>query len=191
MDVTVVQGDITALLAQVGEIAASASKVVAGLDSSIALVNGVIGSPEFRQNITSTMNNLEQASGDARQLVTANRAAINRAIGNLDRLSGDLRDLVNTTRPAVERTLASAQDISADAKAALRSVDTTLRQANVLIGHLDTLAADIKGGDGAVHKILYDKAFADELQRTLESVRSLVQSVEKGGIKTKISIFGN
>ena len=182
---------ITALLAQVGEIAASASKVVAGLDSSIALVNGVIGSPEFRQNITSTMNNLEQASGDARQLVTANRAAINRAIGNLDRLSGDLRDLVNTTRPAVERTLASAQDISADAKAALRSVDTTLRQANVLIGHLDTLAADIKGGDGAVHKILYDKAFADELQRTLESVRSLVQSVEKGGIKTKISIFGN
>jgi methyl-accepting chemotaxis protein len=123
--------------------------------------------------------------------VTANRAAINRAVGNLDRLSGDLRDLVNKTRPAIERTLASAEGISADAKTALRSVDTTLRQANIMIGHLDTIAADIKGGDGAVHKILYDKEFAEELQRTLTAVKSLVQSIEKGGIKTKINIgFG-
>jgi phospholipid/cholesterol/gamma-HCH transport system substrate-binding protein len=187
----VVQGDITSLLAQVGDIAASASQVVAGLDSTVTMVNGVLGSREFRENITSTMSNLEQASGDARNLVTANRAAINRAVSNLDRLSSDLRDLVNRTRPAVERTLASAEDISADAKSALRSVDTTLRQANTLIAHLDTLAADIKGGQGAVSKIIYDKEFADELQRTLTAVKDLVQSIDKGGLKTRINIgFG-
>ncbi len=81
--------------------------------------------------------------------------------------------------------------VSADAGIAIRSVDSTLRQANVLIGRLDGIAADIKGGNGAVSKLIYDKNFADELERTVKSAQSLIESIERSGIKAKLNIgFG-
>jgi len=186
-----VQGDITALLAEVGEIAVKANKVIGGLDSAITTVNGMIGSTQFQSRIENTMINLESTSSEARQLVVGNRAAINGAVANLSRLSSDLRDMVNRMGPAVERTLANAESVSADAGVAIRGVDSTLRQANVLIGRLDAIAADIKGGNGAVSKLIYDKNFADELERTVKSAQSLIESIERSGIKAKLNIgFG-
>ncbi|MEO6046360.1 MAG: MlaD family protein [Candidatus Kapaibacterium sp.] len=186
-----VQGDITALLADVGDMGADAKKIIRKLDSSITMVNDLIGSAEFKQDIRSTLSNLEKSSAVAHDLVVGNRAAIDRAISNFDNTANDLRQLVSNVRPTVDRTLANAEGASADAKSAIRHVDSTLRMADTLVAHLNGLTADIKNGNGAISKLIYDKEFADEIDRTLRSVRGLIEDVQRSGIKTDINIgFG-
>jgi phospholipid/cholesterol/gamma-HCH transport system substrate-binding protein len=181
-----VQGDITALLADVGEITASTKIVVRRVDSALVYVNDLIGSRTFRNRIDNTLGNLESTSAAARDLVAGNRGKIDRMIATFDDLSGDLRDLVNHSRPAVDRALASVDTISADARVALHRLDLVLQHSDTLISRVDDIARQMRQGDGTVAKLLNDKGFADELENTLKSVRTLVENLDAG--KTRIPL---
>lgn len=187
-----VQGDLPTMLADAGEITTRARVIMTRLDSVILVVNSMVGSPEFRRNLENTFTNLEESSAAARQIAVGNRETIERTISNLDAAVADLRGLVERTRPAVDRTLAAAEGTMTDARTAIGHVDSTLYRVDTLIMRLDALAVDIRQGEGAVSKLLYDEKFAAELDATLKAVRSLVRSVEAGNLKAKINIgFGD
>jgi phospholipid/cholesterol/gamma-HCH transport system substrate-binding protein len=181
-----VQGDITAMLADVGEITASTKIVVRRVDSTLVMVNDLIGSRSFRNRIDNTLSNLESTSAAARELVVGNRPKIDRMIATFSSLSDDLRDLVNRSRPAIERALTSVDTISADARAALRRLDMVLEHSDTLIAHVDDITRRMKEGDGTVARLLNSKEFADELERTLRSVRDLMEHIDQG--KTRIPL---
>lgn len=181
-----VQGDITAMLADVGEITSNTKVVVRRVDSTLMTVNELLDSREFRVGIRNSLSNLEATSAEARDLVASNRGKIDRIISNFDRLSNDLRDLLNETRPAVNRALASVDTISLDARSAIRRLDSMLLHADTLVSHVDEITRKINEGEGAVTKLLTDKEFADELDRTLRAVRTLVENIEQG--KTRIPL---
>lgn len=187
-----VQGDFPTMLADAGEITARARIIMTRLDSTILVVNGMVGSPEFRRNLENTFSNLEESSNAARQIAVGNREVIERTIANLDAAVSELRGLVDRTRPAVDRTLIAAEGTMTDARTAIGHVDSTLYRVDTLLMRLDGIAMDIRQGQGAVSKLLYDEKFAAELEATLKAVRSLIRSVEREGLKTKINIgFGN
>jgi phospholipid/cholesterol/gamma-HCH transport system substrate-binding protein len=181
-----VQGDITSMLADVGDITASTKIVVRRVDSTLVMVNEVLGSRTFRRNIENTLANLESTSAAAQDLIAGNRVAIQRMISNFDGLSGDLRDLVARTRPAVDRAMTAVDTLSTDARVALRHLDMVLQHSDTLIARVDDIARRMQQGEGAVAKLLNDKGFAEELEGTLKSVRRLVENFDQG--KTRIPL---
>lgn len=187
-----VQGDISALLADVGEIGGRAKVLLQRLDSTMQSVNAMLGSPQFQSGLKNTLANLEATSQTAREIAVGNREAIERTVANIDRATSDLRELVSRTRPSVDRMLVTAEGAATDARQAILHVDSTLYRVDNLLAGLDSIATDVRSGGGAVSKLLYDKQFASQLDSTLNAVQLLIKDIERSGIRTRINIgFGD
>ncbi len=187
-----VQGDISALLADVGEISVRAKMILLRIDSAMAGVNGMLASPELQTGLKTTLSNLEATSLAAREIAVGNKVTINRTVANIDHAVVQLRELVDRTRPGVDRMLAAAEGAAVDARQAIVHADSTLHRVDTLLAGLDAIASDVRNGRGAISKLLYDQSFANELDSTLRAVQSLIKDIERSGVRTRINIgFGN
>jgi phospholipid/cholesterol/gamma-HCH transport system substrate-binding protein len=186
-----VQGDLTVMVNNAGEMVADTKLMMRRLDSTVMMLNSLIGSREFRGSIENTLLNLESSSEAARDITVNNRQAINSAINNFNALSSDLRTLVQEIRPTVNSALTSADQLTADVRRSIQRLDSILVHADTLIVRVDSIASDIRSGEGTVSMLLYDKEFAVELDTTIKTIRQLIENIDRSGLKTKLRIgFG-
>ncbi len=183
-----VEGDISALLASVGDITADVRRMMARVDSSLVVVNAMVTSPEFRRNIESTLENAQVASRDAREMIEENRGAIRQVVGNVNALAADVRQFVMRTEGTLDRTIATADSAVGDARQTLRVADATIRDADRLVVRIDSLTADITKREGVVGRLIYDKELADQLVGTLTSARELVEQIKRNGFNLNIGL---
>lgn len=182
------EGDITAILGVVGKISDKANLLIGRIDTTVATINEILGSRDFKGDIGRTFAQLDDATSAARNLVVGNQSAVNAAVGNLRNVSEQLRDLVAHTRPALERTVYAADGATADARVLMSRIDTTMRRADLLVAHIDSITVEVLHGKGAVSKLLYDPAFAAQLDSTVILVQRLLDDITRNGVKTNIKI---
>jgi phospholipid/cholesterol/gamma-HCH transport system substrate-binding protein len=184
----VIPGDITAILAAAGDMTVDAKLLLRRLDSALATVNSIVGDPALRGRINNTMANVEQTSITANRLIAGNQAAVTRTVDNLHQLSVQLKSLVDRTGVAVDKTVATAQDVTNDARRTIGKVDHTVEQADSLVAGLDKMVRDLKEGGGTASMLLYDKEFAEELQKTVKGLRAYINQIEKNGINLNVGL---
>ncbi len=184
----VTEGDITAILGVVGKISVQADRLIGRIDTTVAIINDILGSRDFKGDIGRIFAQLDDATSATRNLVVGNREAVNAAVGNLRNVSEQLRDLVNHTRPALERTVVAADGATADARVLLARIDTTMRRTDLLVAHIDSITVEVIRGKGAVSKLIYDPAFAAQLDSTVVLVQRLLDDITRNGVKTNIKI---
>jgi len=183
-----VEGDIATLMAAADGLVDDAKSLFHRLDSTITLVTDVIGTEEFRSNVRSTLANVEDISTNLREMILRNRPKLERTLANVDDLSRELKDLVERSSPKVDQVFATIDQTAGDARSAIHSAQGTLQRADSLIVRLDNVMAEVESGEGIVTKLIYDKEFADELDRTLKSAKELVEQIKKYGINANVSL---
>src|SRR5688500_15049811 len=133
-----VAGDPAMLLSDAGAIAENASVLVLRLDTAVSSINAMLRDGSVQRRVDNTLINLEDASGEARNLVVENRARINQTIISLNSLVHELHGILSRTAPAVDRTLLSAEHAAGDARRTIVVAENTLRQADTLVRRLDS-----------------------------------------------------
>ncbi len=180
--------DLGALLSSTAALGDDAARLVRRVDTVVAALSDMLINRGAKGEIEAAVGDLATASRDVRDLLQQNRPQIQSAIQDLAALSSDLRSLVREIRPSIDRTLSTVDTLGAEAKATSRQLRGTLRGADSLILHIDRVVEDLRNGKGAASRLLFDRKTADELQATIEAVRSLLQDIERNGIKAKVDV---
>lgn len=183
-----VAGDPAALLSDIGEITASARKLVIRLDTAIAAVNGILADGTVKLRVDNILTNVDEASGDARALVRDNRREIARTIEEVNRLVRSMDAMLKEAAPKVDRTLTSAELAAGDAQRAIATAEVMMTKASDLVDRLDRLTATMLEGDGAVSMMLRDSAFANDLRQTIAVTRAFIEQTKKHGVNINISL---
>jgi len=180
--------DITALLRSADRLTTRATDVLVRLDSTVAYVNELAGNPNVRREIEGTVHDVAAMTATTRTMIESNRSTIDEALRNLAALSNQLHEIVRTTRPAVERTIRTADTLGADAHAMAIRIERSLNTADSLVARLNAIAHDIRHGNGAVSRLMFDTSTADQLMNTIEAVRALVSDIQANGVKANVKV---
>lgn len=134
------------------------------LDSTIIMINGLLGKGNLQTDIKTTLSNLNRLSYELKDIPV-----------NLDHSLANLDDAVDGFRNVVKNNEAGIQ--------------STLQNINQISSRLDTVATSIKSvmgkienQEGTLGKMVYDPTLYNNLSKALVSIDSLARKIEKDGL---------
>lgn len=159
-------------LAQVGELA-----------ESFGAMTGDLGEQDIGGSLARLLENLEQASGDIRELIRANRDTIDATAGNFERASATLAEELPQLAEQIRRLLTQVEGVVAENRSGLRdslaNVEELSEQLQVSAAHLNEIAAQVASGEGTIGKLIYSDEAHEGLVSTLDTVEEGVASLSK------------
>lgn len=182
------QGDVGAMLAFVGNLAHDIAPMLRRLDSTLVAVNDIVGDEAFREDVVQTLDNFSSLSADLRSLVRNNRGRIERTLNNVDALAANLRGVADRNAPVVERLLTNTESLVNDARGTLGGADATLATVDRLALRIDSIAVELRTGEGMISRLLYDPEMASELEKVLVELRKTLRDLNQKGVNVNMEV---
>jgi len=118
---------------------------------------------------TETLGELKKISITVESLLSSNESNINSFIVNLNDFSAELSNNKNKLNQIINNLTLFSQDLST----------LEVQKINNTLGELELLIDNINNGNGTASKIINDKDLYKTINETLESIKSLMQDIEK------------
>lgn len=180
--------DLGSLLSKTATLGDEATLLIRRVDTVVAAMSDLLLNRGVTGDIEQAVGDLSIVSGDVRRLLHDNQPQIQAAIRDLSALGSELRSLVRSIRPAVDRAVTTIDTLGSEAKLASRQLQGTMRGADSLLLRIDRFVTDLRNGKGAASRLLFDSTTAEDLQETIDAVRSLIKDIEQNGIKAKVDV---
>jgi len=119
----------------------------------------------FLDSFTATLNELTELSITVDTILNANEKNIESLMTNMNDFSASLPD-----SNEVNKIVSNLTDLE---------IKQTTQKLNVTLDELKLLLSNINNGDGTASKIIQDKDLYDAINKTLDSMRSLMEDIEK------------
>lgn len=175
--------DMMALLGSVGDLAGDVkvlignfNKATIDLEKVLVNVNEIIGDPNTKRNLKSTVGNIEVASRNLNTLIAENRVSLKNiadktsiTIDKFGNTMDNVNDIVVDTKPELKNTFEDVQDLT--------------EKVNTLVENLNVLVTDITEQKSGVGKFIYDDKFFNNLNSTLIEIEKLTKKIREDGVK--------
>jgi phospholipid/cholesterol/gamma-HCH transport system substrate-binding protein len=127
----------------------------------------VIGDKE-KVNIQKTLDNMEVATADFKELLEVNKEDVNRVVSNATNISDKLETIVNGVAQGKGTLglLVKDEALYNDAKATVAS--------------LKTISDDVAQGKGSLGRLMKDESIYTEAKETLSNMRDLTEGIKDG-----------
>ncbi|HEX6851230.1 MAG TPA: MlaD family protein [Candidatus Polarisedimenticolaceae bacterium] len=152
---------------------------IKGVTSSL---RGAIGGPEGERRLDEILENIRDLTASIRDLVAANRGNVDATMANFRDFSETLRvelpklaEQLNRVASDVEAVVAENRDDLKGSTANIRELSDKLK---TTADNLNTITGKIARGEGSVGKLVNDEATVQQLNSTLASVESGVESLK-------------
>tara|TARA_B100000579_G_C22775220_1_gene826223 strand:- start:115 stop:1041 length:927 start_codon:yes stop_codon:yes gene_type:complete len=127
----------------------------------------------FLITFSETLSELKKLSGTVETILITNESNINSFMINLSDLSTNLSKNAQKLNHIVDNLVVFSDDLSD------LELKHTTQKLNTALGELEVLLDNVNNGEGTVSKIIQDKDLYDSINKTLDSVRSLMEDIEK------------
>ncbi len=184
----IASADATQLIADVGDVANDAKRLVRRLDTISGQLTAILGDTVFINNIKGTATKANTLLTSLNEFYDANKGTLQSTIQQLKGLTDDVRKAVNTNEPAVRSLLAKLETTTNDAQTLLNNANASVGKLDALLVDVRSVVQDIKQGEGVVSKILYDKKTAQRLDSVLNSLGTFVDKVKEHGLNTNVRL---
>lgn len=184
----VASADATQLIADVGDVANDAKRLVRRLDTISGQLTRILGDTLFINNIKGTASKANTLLTSLNDFYDANKGTLQQTIQQLKALTDDVKKAVNTNEPAVRSLLAKLETTTNDAQTLLTNANTSVGKLDGLLVDVRSIVQEIKQGEGLVSKIIYDKKTAQRLDSVLNSLGSFVDQVKEHGLNTNVRL---
>ena len=122
---------------------------------------------------TETLAELKKLSGTVDNILSTNEANINSFVVNLDTISSNLSEKTQKIDQIINNLVVFSNDLSdLEINKTTELLDSTLDELTLLLDN-------INNGDGTISKIIQDKDLYDVINKTLDSIKSLMEDIEK------------
>jgi phospholipid/cholesterol/gamma-HCH transport system substrate-binding protein len=184
----IASADATQLIADVGDVANDAKRLVRRLDTISGQLTAILGDTVFINNIKGTATKANTLLTSLNEFYDANKGTLQSTIQQLKGLTDDVRKAVNTNEPAVRSLLAKLETTTNDAQTLLNNANASVGKLDALLVDVRSVVQDIKQGEGVVSKMLYDKKTAQRLDSVLNSLGTFVDKVKEHGLNTNVRL---
>lgn len=157
------------------------------------MLGGKDGAESFQQLIV----NLNDASGEIKQLITDNKDKVAALLTNFEKFSRDLTPL----REKAERTLSNLEEMSARVKAGegtlgkiladeslYNEAKATIEEAKNAMAGLQRMVARVEQGQGSLGKLMSDETLYDEATKTIKKVQRASERLEETTPVTALAV---
>lgn len=172
--------------------------LIAGLSTFVANANDIIGNTSNKDNITKTLANLSDASGQAvvtlkefQQLASDGKTTVKKVDAKLDEVvsalvatSEDFRKFATSAATTMENADERAQELVSALVDTSGEISQAASQMRVMI-------EKVNNGDGTAAKLLNDGRFYDnlldsteQLQALLQELKILIKQVHEDGLRS-------
>lgn len=175
---------------QIAPIKAKAERLIVSLDSIVSGVSLMLNSESRRsinksiEQISATMENLEQISSDLSGIVSTQKTSLSQTIVNLK----DLTENLNNDSKSLGRMLDKFSNISDSISPA--EIKSTLTHLNKSVAGLETILTNINKSDGTLGLLVKDSTLYTRLAESSDNLNQLLIDVKKNPHRyLKISAF--
>ncbi|MBN1633282.1 MAG: MCE family protein [Ignavibacteria bacterium] len=152
------------------------NKATIDLEKVLVNVNEIIGDPNTKKNLKSTVGNIEVASRNLNLLIAENRVSLKNladktglTIDKFGNTMDNVNEFVDDTKPEIKNTFQDVQSLT--------------EKVNTLVENLNVLVTDITEQKSGVGKFIYDDKFFDNLNNTLIEIEKLTKKIRDDGVK--------
>jgi phospholipid/cholesterol/gamma-HCH transport system substrate-binding protein len=144
-------------------------------------VNQVLGEKE-KQNIRASLQNIQQASGEFKELIAENRDNVHVITTNLATVSEGISPLVRKA----ESTFAGMNEIIQGVKEGKGTLgllvkdDQLYKDVRQTVASLRSVSNDIDQGKGSLGRLMKDESLYLEAKETVRNMRELTDGINKG-----------
>lgn len=135
-------------------------------------------------DIAGTLNNLNIATADLKDMVKSNRVHVSRTLANLDSLSGSL----SSSRTNLKTTFYNFKNISDTLSKA--DISGTIRKSKATLAHINKLFEKIEKGQGTVGQLMVNDSLYIQLNKATIDLNKLLKDIRENPHRyLKFSVF--
>jgi phospholipid/cholesterol/gamma-HCH transport system substrate-binding protein len=149
--------------------------LLASLNTTLVTINETFGTQEVKDNLQSSLANLNRASKKLDNMLGDNAPVIANAVTQLDSSAQRVHEILKEHDEEVEQTIDNFAEVSVEIK--------------TLITELQDITSTINNQEGTVGKLIYEPDLYHHLDSMLIHLDSLITKFNREGIKTHISLF--
>ena len=148
----------------INDLARDVNSLTLRLDTTIVMINQLLGTGTLQRDLTNTLANLHQISSEIKNLPVD----LNHSLSNFDEAVDDFSMVVKNNEAGIHSTLQNINDISS-------RLDTVATSLKVVMGK-------IENQEGTLGKMVYDPSLYNNLSKALVTIDSLAQKIKKDGL---------
>jgi phospholipid/cholesterol/gamma-HCH transport system substrate-binding protein len=160
----------------------TASDVGGDLQAVTSSLRMSLGGAEGQRRLDEIIENIRQLSADLRSMVAANREEVDATVANFRDFSATLKtelprlaDKIGALADRVDTVVAANEDNFSESLANIKELSASLRTS---ADNLNEITGKINRGEGSIGKLVNDPETVDNLNSTLKSVESGVESLK-------------
>lgn len=173
--------DIPGAMAMLGTLSTDLTRVMYRADTLLGSINHLMTDKEFIESIRHTVFTLDATASLIKSFVARNQGDMEATLKDVRIIVSDVKDFFQANRPQFEKLLK-------DADRTMTGVDRTVAHADSALVSVDKMFSDIKNGGGTLHKLIYDKEFADHLDSTVANAHRLINMIEDHGVNVNLRL---
>ena len=182
------QADIGAIIAVAQDLVTNAGPLFKRADTVLAVISQLIGDKRLQRNISTAADQFAAASVELNQILRENKGRISSAITSVDLLATDLQQFVGRNEGDMEAIIKSGRTLVGNASTALVGAQDVMLRVDRLVRRLDSIAVDLREGDGTISRFLYDKSFALELDSALNGIGRFIDNIDRRGVNVNVGV---
>lgn len=129
-------------------------------NTTLGTVNGVLADPEYRKNLTATLNALPQLVEETRQTIAVVRSTVAQVDKNLETLDAATQPFAKSSQSLVTR------------------LDSTLKNLDSVAREMNAFSKSLQAKDGSLQRFISDPNLYRNLNRSAESLAILLRNTE-------------
>ena len=165
------------------EIFQNVSTAARNIGDTVEQFKGIMNEKD-KENLKSSLANLEVASGQFKDMLTENKGNVNRIVANVAAASGKLGPMEDKATATLARIDTIAQDVE-QGKGTLGKLvndDTLYNDAKETVASLKNISADVEQGKGTLGKLVNDDSLYVEAKETMKNVNQFSGQLKDGNL---------
>lgn len=138
------------------------------MDTTMAMVNEMLGTGKLQKDIGKTLSNLNAVSDEFRKLLGSS--------------SGDLKTAITRFREGSETFSSMMTDNEEQVGRTLKNVAVISSRLDTLTTSLNKVLGKIENREGTLGKMVYDTTMYNSINRTLSTIDSLARQIKDEGL---------
>lgn len=178
-DMLALINNVNELTEEVRGLIGNFNKAAEDLQSILLSVNEVVGDPKVKNELKTTISNIQATSRNLNSLVAENKLSLkditDKTSGTIDKVNitiDNVNTMLDENKPNIETTIN-------DIKVLTKKIDG-------LVENLNTVVNDLQDKNKGVGKFIYDDKFYNNLNNLLIEIEGLTKKIREEGVKINL-----
>ncbi|MCX6148422.1 MAG: MlaD family protein [Candidatus Kapabacteria bacterium] len=180
--------DISDMISLLSDVSGDAVSLIRRLDTVSQAFTKVLEDGTAMQNLKLTLDGTSNLVLNTNTLLNKNYNNIDETLKNIKIITADLKVAIQKHEPNIDSLFTELKSTLKNIDNLIGKTDKTVINVDNLLLSINGITNDIKTNGSLVNRLLYDKHLSNDLDSTLKSLSTLVNSINNHGVNVNVRL---